>query len=291
MATSHTPLELLVAWVRRQVPPEPWEWFEGRRAALAGDASERDLLIALGFVPRRLGKADLVLEADDLAAADAARPGWDPRGWSVDEAARLALLLASFDGDEAVFAARIDSLCQTADIGELVTFYRGLPLYPGQDRLVARAREGVRSGMRPVFEAVAHRNPYPRERFDEAAWSQMVVKALFVGSTLAPIQGLDERRNPELARMLIDFAHERWAAGRPVAPELWRCVGRFADPAMIGDLARVLRTGAEAERTAAALALADCPRPEARAALAEAPELEQAVREGRLNWSTVATAA
>ena len=110
MATSHTPLELLVAWVRRQVPPEPWEWFEGRRAALAGDASERDLLIALGFVPRRLGKADLALEADDLAAADAARPGWDPRGWSMDEAARLALLLASFDGDEAVFAARIELL-------------------------------------------------------------------------------------------------------------------------------------------------------------------------------------
>src|SRR3954452_5168075 len=172
MATSPAPLELLTAWVRRQVPPEAGRWFDDRLAALAGSTSERDLVLALGFVPRRLGKADLALEAGDLAAADTARPGWDPTGWSVDEAARLALLLASFDGDEAAFAARIDALCPTADIGELVPFYRGLPLCPGQERLLARAREGVRSGMRPVFEAVTHRNPYPRERFDEAAWSQ-----------------------------------------------------------------------------------------------------------------------
>jgi hypothetical protein len=91
--------------------------------------------------------------------------------------------------------------------------------------------------------------------------------------------------------MLVDFSHERLSAGRPVAPELWRCVGRFADAAMIGDLARVLRTGTEAERAAAALALGDCPRPEARAALAEAPALETAVREGRISWGTVAATA
>ena len=41
--------------------------------------------------------------------------------------------------------------------------------------------------------------------------------------------------------MLRDYAHERWAAGRPVAPELWRCVGPFAEGAALDDLARVLR--------------------------------------------------
>ena len=72
--------------------------------------------------------------------------------------------------------------------------------------------------MRAVFEAVAHRSPYPREQFAENRWNHMVLKALFVGSALHPIQGLEERANPALARMLCDYAHERWAAGGRSAP-------------------------------------------------------------------------
>ena len=121
--------------------------------------------------------------------------------------------------------------------------------------------------MRAVFEAVAHRNPYPSEQFAENRWNHMVLKALFVGSTLHPIQGLDERANPPLARMLCDYAHERWAAGRPVSPELWRCVGPHADAEALADLQRVLATGDASERKAAALALAACPDPRASALL------------------------
>ena len=68
------------------------------------------------------------------------------------------------------------------------------------------SREAVRSGMKPVFEAVAHRNPYPVDFFGEDAWNQMVVKAFFIGSALWPIQALDRRGNPRLARMLVDDA-------------------------------------------------------------------------------------
>ena len=71
--------------------------------------------------------------------------------------------------------------------------------------------------MRPVFEAVAHRNPYPARHFDESAWNHLVLKALFIGSTLAPIEELDARANPTLMRMLCDYAHERWAAGRTIS--------------------------------------------------------------------------
>ena len=130
--------------------------------------------------------------------------------------------------------------------------------------------------MQPVFEAVAHANPYPAEQFSETQWNQMVLKALFVGSTLAPIQGLDERRNADLAGMLIDYAHERWAAGRPVSPELWRCVGPFAGEGDSPTSPRCLRVGSERERKAAALALAECPRPKRPCCLETAPALAAA---------------
>jgi hypothetical protein len=141
--------------------------------------------------------------------------------------------------------------------------------------------------MRAVFEAVAHRNPFPKEQFAENRWNHMVLKALFVGSTLHPIQGLDERANPPLARMLSDYAHERWAAGRPVSPELWRCVGPHADAEALADLQRVLATGSTVERQAAALALHACPDAKAKELLAAAPDLAAAIEDGRLSWQSL----
>jgi hypothetical protein len=144
--------------------------------------------------------------------------------------------------------------------------------------------------MRVVFEAVAHRNPYPAEHFAEPAWNQMVLKALFVGTRLDLIAGLDARANPALARMLCDYAHERWAASRPVSPELWRCVGPFATGAVLEDFRRLLERGAELENQAAALALATAQDADGQALLASHPALAEAVSDGRLNWESLATA-
>ena len=262
-------------------------WLRGQLAGLTGEVRDRDLYVALGLVPRKLGKADLDLNDGDLNAAARARPGWDPRGWSVDQAARILILLqAGGTGD--TFAQRFTQLCRTADVAEAIAFYRGLPLYPDPERLEAQAAEGTRTNMRSVFEAVAHRSPYPKEQFAENRWNHMVLKALFVGSALHPIQGLDERANSTLARMLCDYAHERWAAGRPVSPELWRCVGPHADAEALADLQRVLATGSAVERKAAALALAACPDPRANKLLGSAPDLAAALERGELSWARIA---
>lgn len=284
---SGSPSELIRGWLRRQLPAPAEQWLDAQLAKLAEEPSERSLQIALGMAPRRLGKDDLALSQDDLAAAAAARPGWDPRGWSVDEAARI-LILVEAGGRGAAFAKRFTALCQTADAGEAIALYRGLPLYPDPELLEAQAAEGVRSNMRSTFEAVAHHNPFPRERFDENRWNQMVVKALFIGSTMQPVQGLDERANPALAKILCDYAHERWAAGRPVAPELWRCVGPFAQGAALADLKRAAEADDEPSRKAAALALAASPAPEAKASLAALGELSSAIESGGLSWESLA---
>jgi hypothetical protein len=285
--TSHdTPIRLLEVWLDRQLDGEARDWLNQQRADVAAGAGDRSLFLAISFVQRRLGKADLALEAADLEAANAARPGWNPADWSVDQAARILLLLDGGGKGEA-FAVKLKKLMATSDIAETITFLRGLPLYPDPTLHLAQAREGARSSMRPVFEAVAHNNPYPVEQFDQNAWNHMVLKALFVDSTLHPIQGLEERANAELAAMLRDYAHERWAAGRPVTPELWRCVGRFADADALADLEKVLATGTARERQGAALALAACSKAEAWALLARAPDLAAAIADGTLTWQAL----
>jgi hypothetical protein len=194
-----TPAGLLKEWLRRQLPGDAADWLESEASNVDGAATDRALFLAISLVHRRIGKADLAVSAADAAAAEAARPGWRPGGWSLDQAARIFLLLAA-GGSPARFAERLEQLFATADVGELIAFYRGLPLYPEQSLYVERAAEGVRTNMKAVFEAVAHRNPYPAEQFSEHRWNQMVVKALFIGSRLHPIEALERRWNPDLTR-------------------------------------------------------------------------------------------
>ncbi len=78
---AETPLDLLRRWVTSQAAETDGsraDWFDEALTALGRSPVERDLHMLMGLAPRRLGKADLALDAQDLAAADAARPGWDP---------------------------------------------------------------------------------------------------------------------------------------------------------------------------------------------------------------------
>ena len=191
--------------------------------------SARTFDLAFGMTPRRLGRSPLVpSEAERAAfgrAADAAIAGWNPSRWRLDEASRALLLTAL---DETLLPVRLAATLRHADLGEQLALYRALPLLPPHRDVTACARRGLRSNVRAVFEAIAHDNPWPAAHLDEPAWNQLVLKALFAESALAPIQGLDERANPELATMLLDHAHERRGTGRRVAVELWRALGPFA---------------------------------------------------------------
>ena len=185
------------------------------------------------------------------------------------------------------FPERLKGLAASADLSELIAIYKGLPLYPDPHTLVPVATEGLRTAMRTVFEAVAHENPFPAENFPDSAWNHMVLKRLFIDSVLHPIVGLDDRWNDELAGVLVNYAHERWAAHRPVTPELSRGVGPFADATAISDLARILVEGDPLEQKAAARALTASPDPEAAQALARRRDLADAVAAGEITWNYV----
>ena len=288
-----SPEAALQHWLDQRLAAPAAAWLREAVASLAGQlggGTDRALYGCISQVSRKLGKAALDLDAAALDLAVQARPLWNPQRWTVDQAARVRLLLAScteeVEADSGQFVRRLDQLCATADVDELVAFYRGLPLYPNPAQHRQRAAEGLRSNMRVVFEAVAHHNPYPAEQLPEDAWNQMVLKALFVGSALSPIVGLDSRANATLARMLGDYAHERWAASRSINPELWRCVGPFAAGPLLQDLARVLETGTAAERTAAVLALRSAQHLDAQALLHQHAALRDSVAARGLSWAS-----
>ena len=109
-------------------------------------------------MPRKLGKDDLQISAEDLQHAEKVRSDWNPRLWTVDQAARVLLLLRSESDPQKLFA-RSEKLFDTADMGELIALYRALPLYPEQALYAKRGSEGIRTNMRPVFEAVAPLQP------------------------------------------------------------------------------------------------------------------------------------
>jgi len=277
-------LALADEWISERTDGRGVAWFRGAIKDVANASNDRPLGVAIGLAPRRLGKADLSLPMTDLVRAETLRPGLDLSDWSIDQLARVALMATSHRGNDSTFAAQFDSFCMTAEINELIALYRGLPVYPNPMLIEPRAREAVRSGMKPVFEAVAHRNPYPRESFAEDAWNQMVVKALFIGSTLWPIQGLDERANPRLARMLVGLAQERWAAQRPVSGELWRCVAPHADSEGVAALTHGWNAGNDKERLAVAFALRRAPHLHADLPMDEVANLQTRLDSERIEW-------
>lgn len=278
--------DLIHHWLSQYVANESLTWLDQKTKQIAGGATTRTFFTAFSAVPRYTGKTKLELTPEDLQAARTLRPGWFPGDWSVDQLARTLIVLALPHDNPEKYLQTLGQVFTTADVGELVALYQTLPLLPYPEIHRNQAAEGVRSNITAVFKAVALQNPYPADYFDNIAWNQMILKAIFVGSPLYLIQGLDRRANPELAQMLTNYAHERWAAKRSVTPELWRPVGRFADTKILADLEKVLQEPDLVQEEAAALACSQCPLPQAQELLARYPELQLAITQGSLTWSS-----
>ena len=286
MNTLNT-LELLDVLLKARLSTEHYDWLQQRLSVVSNVDKLRDFHIGFGLIPRRLGRGDLSPSESESLQANEAVSGWRLTDWSIDMAARILLLCTVAEKTNQNFGELFKSMCQRADLGESISLYKGCALYPPSELLDKQIGEGLRTHIRAIFDAIAHNNPYPAVHFSELRWNHMVLKALFIDSTLHPIQGLEARANPELARILCDYAHERWAAKRPVTPELWRCVGPFACGDMLDDLQRALESPEPFSHQAAVLALSACKDPQASRILATCPADIEDVAKGRLSWDSI----
>ncbi len=249
--------EFLGAALRGSIPADAWSWLEGACKEVARGASlERFcglVSLASRYVPRRGGFS---WSPAQLAQAAKLVEGWNPERWTKLEAARALLVLARSDLATPAGAAAIEEAFRYADMGELCALYKSLALLPDPKRFVWRAGEGCRSSMKSVFESVACDNALPVRHFDDVAWRQMLIKALFVEAPLQRVFGLDSRLDSETARMALDLADERRSAGRPVNPDSWRLVAKHGGARGLASLEREIASGTPAGRQAASEVLA-----------------------------------
>lgn len=215
---------LFNCWLKEQGTVESYSWLQSKIKEISSGDS-KSLFIAYSSASRHYKKQKLNLSESEFNQFPSEDCNLD--NWTLDRIARSVLLLSFPSEDADNYVTTLNQIISAADVEEAIAFYQSLPLLPHPEKFRLRAAEGIRTNMTSVFNAVAHYNSYPAKYLDELAWNQMILKALFVDSPLHPIYGLKQRNNPQLAQMLVDYAHERLAANRTVSSELWELVRPF----------------------------------------------------------------
>jgi len=247
-------------WIRAalkvRLAEDSARWLDGACRDIAAGVEAGRFASLIALASRKVAKRGLAPTEAELRAARDVLAGWNPERWTLLESARVALVLARGDLARDTGVAALEEVFRYADVGELCALYRSLALLPDARRLAWRAGEGARSNMRAVFEASCCDTPFPFLHFDDVAWRQAAIKCIFVGAPLWRIFGLDRRLSPELARMALDLADERRAAGRRVYHELWLCLGPYGGARGLTSVERELASDFPLGRRAAGLALA-----------------------------------
>lgn len=259
------------------VAPDVFAWLEEKRA----------LNTAFVLLPRKTGKAIINVKPEQARQLDALVPGFSVDGWSADRLGRAYLLLNLDATDKNEYFRVIENLFLAAEMGELVALYSALPLLAYPEIWVKRCSEGIRSNIGSVLEAIMYQNPYPAQNLEQSAWNQLVLKAFFTDKEVGKIIGIDTRANKDLAYILSDYAHERWAAKREVNPNLWRLVGKFVDDKLFEDIKRLFDDGNLVDRRAGALAITQSNHQPAKILLNKYPELVTDIENKNLSWDTL----
>jgi hypothetical protein len=232
----------------RRIPPAAREWLEVGLAAAARGERDR-ILAAFPAMGRRLGRELLgsrsALVRRDL---DVEVP---LRGWRMDDAGRVALLCA-FAGDAEALARE---LYFTGDLRERCGALRALALIGRTAGAIDAVLDAVRASAAELFEAALADNPYPSRFLPDDEYRHAVLKAAFVGVSIARLPGVETRADAELSRMLLSYVTEREVAGRSVPPDIWPVAALHPTPGLTAKLCGYLEHPAEAHRAAAARAL------------------------------------
>lgn len=276
---------LMAEIIRQHVSGEIWKWLEVQSNAAN---STIQFNTAFAIVPRKTGRSIIKLTDEQHDQLQSFRRNLFIKHWTIDRLCRVWLLMHINASDEKHYAHTIENFFLAAEMTELVALYSALPLFAYAEHWLSRCIEGIRSNIGDVLQAIMCMNPYPSEQLNEQAWNQLVLKAFFTEKPVQQIIGLDERANPRLANTLADYANERFSAGRPVNPQLWRCVAKFMDERIFRNIPGIFNSGDDVEREAAALTCYNSDYQPAIELLNSDNELKSLIERGTITWETIA---
>ena len=286
MQTQNQAKAFLFGLLESRSETKSLDWLKQQAEKVSHDGAITKFFLSFSQASRFFKKEELSLSEKETQTAADLVSGFDPSHWDCLQTARTYLLL-QFPQEKETWFKAINQLFETGDYHEQQALYAALPLMPFQEELLPRAIDGCRTNMTVIFDAIALNNPYPKEKFPEGNWNQLVLKSIFMQRPLHRIQGLDERRNQALAEIASDFAHERWAAGRPVMPELWRLVVPFVNQKLLVDLKKVVYSEDSMETEAGVLAVYQSDFAPAKDLLKAFPELVTAIEYGEITWEKI----
>ena len=276
---------ILAGIIRENVSPDAWSWLEN----VISETPGRQKIAAFVSMPRKTGHHLVHFTKEQEKELNSTRPNFSIHNWTIDRLCRVWLLLHFDPANKETYIDTIENLFLAAEMNELVALYSSLPLLHYPESWKNRCAEGIRSNIGSVLEAIICNNPYPSEQLSEAAWNQLVMKAFFTEKPIHQIIGLDQRANPELASMLSDYASERRAAGRPVNPQLWRCVGPFIDEKKFPGIQRTFQSADPLEQEAAGLACYNSNYAPAKELLDQHADLKLKIASGQVSWDKLAS--
>ncbi|MEO0415174.1 MAG: EboA domain-containing protein [Verrucomicrobiota bacterium] len=250
-------IDYLFTILRKTASTEACDWLAEVAQSQGEVFEKRPFYYAFSGVSRHFDKKALIdISAEENGELDLQVPGFSIRGWDEFRLARVILLLAIKELGREDFVSTIEAINNTADLREQTALFSAFPLVNYQEDLVEMAIDGLRSNIVDVFDSIALENPFASQHFSEAAWNQLILKAIFMGRPLHRVYGVDYRANLDLAEALSNYAHERWAAGRWVTPELWRSCANFLTDQVVEDIVRVAGTDEPGQLEAVALIVA-----------------------------------
>lgn len=129
--------------LERSTTTQGQEWLTKKMELIdAEGATPKDLYLAFSAAPRFVGREPLHLSQHEIEMANLIRPGFNPSRWNAAQTARTLLILSQPYQDGEAFRDTIETLFNTADMGELVALYAALPLLPHPELFRSRAEIG-----------------------------------------------------------------------------------------------------------------------------------------------------